>query len=374
LTNLYILIAEGAFCIRESLFIILIGGFAMNVRADMLREGWVIEKPIYSLSDVPIINSGKILTNEDIEIINAFLICDVEVQINKNVSNSASKEEKTAISSIEFVDIYLETIKKYKNHFNSWESGVTVNILEIRKILLPIIEYSYQDSTKKLFIPSITFKDDKEKIVHHSLLCTMLATMLATRLKYSKGDVIQIGISAALCNAGYAKYHFQSLVQLKNNTEYRSYPMHSYRMVEKIQFLRDQMKVAILQHQERLDGSGFPLKIKAKYINEFASILGVGTYYFDNVLDPNLTQNDFQFIEHLNKELFGKFHPRVIDVLKNLIIQYQLGDRVLLSNGVLGQIVYQSPVEITRPIIKVENSETVIDLAKDRTLYIQELL
>ena len=346
----------------------------MIVSVDMLKEGWVIDKPIYALSDVPIINTGKILTNEDIDIINAFLINEVDVQINKNVKSSNAKEEKLAISSIEFMDIYSEAIKKYKMHFSSWESGVTVNIVDFRKLLLPIIEYSNQDTTKKLFIPSITLKDEKDKIAHYSLACTMIAAMIATKLKYPKGDVIQIGISAALCIAGYAKYQFHTLIQIKNSPEYKNYPMHSYRMVEKIQFLRDQMKIAILQHQERLDGSGFPLKIKAKYINEFASILGASTYYVNTVLDVNHTQNDFQFIEHLKKECFGKFHPSVIETMGSLIIQYQLGDRVMLSNGVIGQIVYQSPTEITRPTIKVEDSEKVIDLTKDRTLYINELI
>jgi HD-GYP domain-containing protein (c-di-GMP phosphodiesterase class II) len=346
----------------------------MIVRVDMLQEGWIIDKPIHSLSDVPIINTGKILTNEDIDIINAFLINEVDVQINKNVKSSSAKEEKLAISSIEFMDIYSESIKKYKQHFSSWESGASINIVEFRKLLLPIIEYSNQDTIKKLVIPSITLKDEKDKIAHYSLLCTMIATMIATKLKYSKGDVIQIGISAALCNAGYAKYQFHSLTQIKNNPEYKNYPMYSYLMVEKIQFLRDQMKIAILQHQERLDGSGFPLKLKAKFINEFASILGASTYYVNIVLDANHTQNDFQFIEHLKKECFGKFHPSVIETMSSLIIQYQLGDRVMLSNGVLGQIVYQSPTEITRPTIKVENSEEVIDLTKDRSLYIKELI
>lgn len=347
----------------------------MRVSTEMLKEGWIVSKSILLNTENPFIEEGKILTKEDIEVIRAFLIKDIDVDlIDTNGDTNKLLEAKKEVTSLDFLKVYQDVIKVYRTHFISWESGVAVNIVDFRKAILPLIEYVQDPSVKKIPIPVISLKDDKDKIIHHSLLCTMLASLIAIKLNYPKGDIIQIGVSAALCNAGYAKYHFKTLTQLENNPDYKNHPMYSYRMVEKVQFLRDQMKIAILQHEERLDGSGYPLKLKATRITEYASILGASAYYFNKVLYSKESLNDFQTIEHLNKECFGKFHPSVIQALNNIVIKYQLGDRVLLSNGAVGQIVYLSPTEITRPIVKVENSENVINLAKERKIYIQEIL
>lgn len=341
----------------------------MKVRAEMLKEGWILSKPLHLNTENPIVDMGKALTNEDIAVIRAFLINEIEVEIAD--TNSSVPEKR---GSMEFHGMYQETMKLYRTHFSSWESGGPLNIIEFRKVLMPLIEYTQTNSIKKIPVPNVICKDDKDKIIHHSLLSTMLSSLIAQKLNYPKGDVIQIGVSAALCNAGFAKYHFKTINQLDNNPDYKNHPMYSYRMVEKVQFLRDQMKVAILQHEERLDGSGYPLKLKSKHINEYASILGACAYYFNKVLFSNESLNDFQIIEHLNKECFGKFHPSVIEAINSIVIHFQLGDRVMLSNGIIGQIVYRSTIEIARPTVKAENIDKVIDLTKDRKVFIQEIL
>jgi HD-GYP domain-containing protein (c-di-GMP phosphodiesterase class II) len=347
----------------------------MKVRAEMLKEGWILTQPVHANTEIPIVEMGKVLTKEDINFIQAFLIKEVEVDPDLDQKDSSNNNKnKGLVASVEFSKIYQKAMKLYRTHFISWESGGALNIVEFRKILIPLIEYVLNTTIKKIPKPKVTFKDDKDKAIHHSLLCTMFATLITQKLDYSKGDIIQIGVSAALCNAGFAKYHFKSIDQLESNPDYKNHPMLSYRMVEKVQFLRDQMKIAILQHEERLDGSGFPLKLKATHINEYASILGASAYYFNKVLFSKEYLNDFQIIEHINKECFGHFHPSVIESINHIVINYQLGDKVLLSNGVIGQIVYRSPNDITRPFVKTEHNDAVIDLAKDRKVYIQEVL
>lgn len=345
----------------------------MRVRAEMLQEGWILSKPVQLNTEYPIVEMGKELTKEDIEVIRAFLINEIEVELKQKDNNEMTSEISNT-NSVEFIKIYQDAMKMYKSQYASWESGVSLNIVEFRKVLMPLIDYIQNSQMKQIPIPSVTLKDDKDKIIHHSLLSTMLASLIALKLDYQKGDIIQIGVSAALCNAGFAKYQFKTIEELERKSDYKNHPTLSYRMVEKVQFLRDPMKIAILQHEERLDGSGYPLKLKSTHINEYASILGACAYYFNKVLFTKEHLSDFQVIEHLNKECFGKFHPSVIEAINQIVINIQLGDRVLLSNGIVGKVIYRSNVELTRPVIKDENSETVIDLMKERKVSIQEIL
>ena len=93
----------------------------------------------------------------------------------------------------------------------------------------------------------------------------------------------------------------------------------------------------MLTHHEQLDGSGFPLKVPAPE-------------YPPGWLDPELLMI---FTDHIS-------HNR---------IQHE----VLLSNDKTGQVVMNNKYNISRPLVKLENSQ-LIDSAKHLNLYIADIL
>ncbi|HSH45149.1 MAG TPA: HD domain-containing phosphohydrolase, partial [Longimicrobiales bacterium] len=57
--------------------------------------------------------------------------------------------------------------------------------------------------------------------------------------------------------------------------EIKKHPTYSYRMLEKNALVSTKVKLAVLQHHERMDGSGYPLGIKAQQIHPYARIVMV---------------------------------------------------------------------------------------------------
>src|SRR5699024_11121888 len=87
---------------------------------------------------------------------------------------------------------------------------------------------------------------------------------------------LQIGFAAILADIGLVK----SNIAINSHEADIRHPALSYEMIKDETTLTKHAKIAIVQHHERLDGTGFPLKIKAERIHPFARIIAVSDRYF----------------------------------------------------------------------------------------------
>lgn len=136
----------------------------------------------------------------------------------------------------------------------------------------------------------------------------------------------------------------------------------------------------ILYHHERLDGSGFP-KIKAgDEIPICAQIIGLCSRYDEEITVQHVPP--YMAIE----EIYGisglHFSSKVVEAFVNNIPVYPLGVMVRLSNKEVGIVANIRKNQGPRPIVKVffnrmnrPITETkIVDLSKERTLFIEEIL
>ena len=123
-------------------------------------------------------------------------------------------------------------------------------------------------------------------------------------------------------------------------------------------------------HHEMRDGSGYPLALKNDKIDPIASIVTVA-----NVYDEMTSKREyrdavcpFTVIENFEKEGIDKFDPNVIMTFLTNIVNTFISNRVLLSNGKSGDIIFINPDHLSRPVIKC--GMEFIDLAAKRELSI----
>ena len=98
-------------------------------------------------------------------------------------------------------------------------------------------------------------------------------------------DWFQIGLAGVLADSGMSRLNPNWLIKgteltIQEFKEMKKHPTYSYQLVENITALTKAAKLAILQHHERLDGSGYPLGVKADKIHPYAKIIAiVDTYH-----------------------------------------------------------------------------------------------
>ncbi len=81
----------------------------------------------------------------------------------------------------------------FKKEFLSWQSLAKVDIVKIRGIILPLVEEILNDRT--ILFDLNHYSNPKEYIYHHSVATGLICAVIAQKLGYDKGIILQMAIA-----------------------------------------------------------------------------------------------------------------------------------------------------------------------------------
>ncbi|MGG0656113.1 HD-GYP domain-containing protein [Rummeliibacillus pycnus] len=360
------------------------------VRVSDLRLGSIIAKDILANTQFPIIYKNTKVSREHIPVLKAFQISQVPVLSSSMKPEKTKQEENVVVSSEQgetiedryitpFEKKYRNVVEKFKMEFSNWESGSKVDITKIRTNILPLIDDALVNRERIFTLNELSSSSDY--IYHHSVAISLISAVIAQKMGYSKGDVIQIAIAGAVADCGMAKINKK--IRDKNGplTEYefkeiQEHPYYSLQMINGISILKSDMKIAVYQHHERLDGSGYPRGDKGNAISIYSHIIAVADVFHAMTCERvyRAKESTFKVLEMIRESEFGKFNIQVVQALITCVADLSLGTKVELSNGLEGSIVFANKTSATRPVVKLDGSDDIIDLAKNRSIYIERLI
>jgi HD-GYP domain-containing protein (c-di-GMP phosphodiesterase class II) len=357
-------------------------------QVDQVSEGTILLEDIMGRTQYPIVKKGTVLTHEHINVLKEFKIQTIDIELSTASLNPADSNEKGLDLQAEpfnhsynhvFSDLYDYAIRQYKNHFIQWQSGAPLKVESIREYLYPIIEFLEKDDSVLRNLHSFSIK--QEYIYHHAISVGILSGMLAKKMGYTKGQYLQSALAGCVANAGMARISPRLINKTADLTEeelkeIRNHPISSLKMVQNSPLLKAEGKLGVFQHHERLDGSGYPLGEKGKRIHTNAMIIAISDVYHALTTDRSYRKkrSPFQALEVIRVDHFGQFDMGVINALFSLIADLPIGTKVKLSNGKTGELLFKKPSALTRPLIKVILTNEIIDLEKNRSIYISEIM
>ncbi|WP_209125231.1 HD-GYP domain-containing protein [Alkalihalobacillus sp. BA299] len=358
----------------------------MKVKRNQLQEGCIVANDLTLLSNQPFIKKNTVLTQDLIEIINVFLVDVVDVKAKlvtgeRFTPKEIVEEDSESKTTIEepFIDMYLSAVQTYKKYFQGWQSGLKVNIGDIRKLFLPLIDKAIEHQSDILKLHHYSTKE--EYIYHHSVFVGILSALTAKSLNFTKAEWIQVGLAGLMADAGMSKIPSKTIKKngplLKEEyEEIKKHPINSYRMLKGLTGITDTVLLAVLQHHEREDGSGYPMRTQPEKIHAFSQMVAVADVYHAMTSERHYRakQSPFKVIEALTLEQFGKFQPSVVQALTNGLMRYSVGTQVRLSNGDIAEIVFINQQYITRPMVKLKGSNEIINLSTETLLYVEDIL
>lgn len=363
----------------------------MKIEVSKLKEGFIITESINGLTKNPIVPKNTIVTREIIDVLKAFQVKEVVVSSStvkkRNIKNhtiaTASDNQKTSKSvksrSVNFKFKYQETVNEYKREFMRWQSGSTVDINEIRKYIIPLFDHLEKEPAHILFLQNYV-GDEQEYIFHHAIAVGIISGYLAKRMNFNRADCNQVALAGCLSDCGMAKVNPAILSQRKLNRldlqEIRLHPTYSYKMLQSIPSLNNGVKLGVLQHHERIDGTGYPLKEKGERIHLYAKIIGIVDVYHalicNRIYKPRVSP--FQAIEIISREMFGQFDIKVLQTLTSCLMPLSINTKVKLSTDEVGKILFIDQRYPTRPVVQLLDSSSVINLKENSNIKIKELI
>lgn len=357
----------------------------MLVKTDFLVEGCILSKDIKGYMGHPIMNKKTILTSELIEVLKVFLIQEVSVEkmlidgerfIPKEIID---KELDDTEDSSDFITHYLKTVQTYKQLFKNWQAGSKVEVAIIRSSLIPLVVKALEEPSAILKLHHYSNKEDY--IYHHAISTGLIGALIAFKMKCELADIYQVALGGCLADCGMAKlapsiFNKATSLSLEENEEVQNHPISSYQMIKDSSIITDSVKLAVLEHHGRLDGSGYPHKMRAKTMHLFSKIIAVADVFHAMTSERvyRKKQPPFKVVEMILHDSFGQFDITVVQALLACFSSFAVGTKVKLNDGSIAEIMFINANSQTRPLVRLYDNGDIIDLGSNREIYIEEIL
>ncbi|RWZ54749.1 HD-GYP domain-containing protein [Halobacillus fulvus] len=358
----------------------------MRVHPSQLVTGCLITEDVMGKTSRPIVAKHTVVHPIHIEVLQKFMVGSVNVAGKLSDGSPfipderiEEETEKKVEASGPFHDQYMEAVQSYKKWFEDWRGGMPVDIHAIRQTMVPLLERVIESKWEVFLLHH--FSSSKDYIYHHSVAMGLITGYLAYKMDEDYGTWIQAGLAGMLSDSGMSRINPRLLekettLREAEFEEVKKHPTYSYRMVEHVPSLSPGAKLAVLQHHERLDGSGYPLGLPKDKLHPFSQIIAVSDMYHAMTSERmyRKKQSPFKVLEEIEKEQFGRHDHQIVQVFIKEMTDYGPGTGVLLSDGRKGNIVFVDSNQPIRPMVRMEEDEEILALSEHLDLYIEEVL
>ncbi len=375
------------------------------VRTLQLEEGMITALPVKTKDGQFVADAGVSLTHHLIAQINSCGIPSIEIQDDEPAAAEVPETSK-APEAAEAPNIpkgnaqnpaYSQRIKSSAG-FQRFQFEYTKAIDDLAKGLAPVISQSGafdKDMLCEIAFPLIdgvkssiemfdmlhNMRSVDDSIYAHSMNVGLISGIFGKWLKLPREEIQLLVLAGLLHDVGKAKIPPEVLNKPGKYTDeefalVKSHPKLSYGLLSAYpdDFLDPRVKLAALQHHERLDGSGYPQGLQGNDIDDFAMMIAVADVYdaMTAARSYRAPLCPFQVIAAFEKEGLQKYHPKyILKFLEKIANAYQK-NRILLNDGRAGDIIFLNK-QLSRPIVQLSDGSCV-DLSRTPNLSIQSLL
>lgn len=353
-----------------------------------LVPGMVTAEDIFTYNSQLIVAKNTVLTDKIITRLEFYSI--MSVRIDEEQSKPANAEPKKAPEEMSYSEQIQASadFKEFKSKFENSIDDLRGNINDIVEKGAPIDVKASLEQTSKVFETSKgnfsffsmlhNMRQYDDLTYTHMMNVSLICRVLAKWLNFSDEDVEMATLCGLFHDIGKLAIPDEIIKKPDKLTSHeysivKKHTIEGYNILTK-QDVSEQVKLSALMHHERCDGSGYPLGLKGNKIDKFAKIVAIADVYeamtaarvYRGPLCP------FIVIDIFEKEGLQRYETEyILCFLENVVLTY-MNNRVRLSDGREGDIVYINKNTLSRPLVKC--GDTFVDLQKEKELSIVEIL
>jgi putative nucleotidyltransferase with HDIG domain len=281
-----------------------------------------------------------------------------------------TKDEETCRQSIK------QAVDTSKELFHSIGRSRKIPLLEIRKEVLPAVHHLSEHTNVFQLFEFVKATD--EYTYQHNIAVGILSTLIGRWLNLTDEEISILSLAATLHDVGKVKIPLEILNKpgKLSGDEYalvKKHTVYGYELLKETIGLNQRVPLVALQHHERNDGNGYPFGLKQDRVDLFSKIVAVADI-FHAMSSKRPYHNPMPFheiVRQMRKGSFGELDPNIISVFLDNIVKKMIGERVVLTDGRVGEVVYLNPHNAECPLVKI--GDEFIDLSRHKDLYIKEI-
>ncbi|HWR41404.1 MAG TPA: HD-GYP domain-containing protein [Patescibacteria group bacterium] len=280
------------------------------------------------------------------------------------------KRTELTVEEKKFVNTYQDTVGKLHQAFDNVRFFKELPLQRMEELAGESIDQFVEQPNVINHLQLVRHQD--EYTFQHSINVSIIAGIIAKWMGFKGAELRQVVLTGLLHDIGKTQVPLeilnkpgkltpQEMAIMKRHTAF------GYDLLKKAE-VAPHVFLGALQHHERNDGTGYPLRVSHENIHEYARITAVADLY-DAMTSNRVYQKKrtpFVVIETLAREMFSALDPTICLAFLDNIRSYLMGGTVVLSNGQEGEIVYLDNFALSRIVVAITDGTFIrLDERKD---------
>lgn len=264
---------------------------------------------------------------------------------------SAAEEHQTAMKLIK------ASKASVRRMFNEARMGKAMNAEEALPLVKDIL--ASIDRSQGAITSLVRLKGKDEYTYMHSVAVCVLMTALARELGLSDEQTLQAGVAGLYHDIGKMAIPDEILSKPAALSEdefvvMRKHAEFGHAILSRSKKMDEICLDVCLHHHEKIDGTGYPHKMKGNEISLFAKMGAVCDVY-DAVTSHRPYRAGWEpgVTLHRMAQWTGHFDPHILNAFIKCIGIYPIGSLVKLKSGRLAVVVDHCPTSLLTPVVKV---------------------
>jgi HD-GYP domain-containing protein (c-di-GMP phosphodiesterase class II) len=349
----------------------------VEIPVDKLKDGMIVGKSIEDRLGRHLIESGTIVNKYARAELTNYGIKTVLIKVENQTRSSLSPAAEFAVKELRRPDpstvILGTTVKKRISqgieliYQNPDKHEVAKAASGITDELMKAIE-----SNDAVALNINALKCSDEYTFKHSVDVATISMVIAKRQGKSSKEIFEIGMAGLLHDIGKTRVPPEILNKPARLTpeEFEVMKKHStfsYEIVSENHEIPVDVKLGMLQHHEKMDGSGYPYGATADHIHPYAKIITVADIY-----DALVTERPYKKGKSPREAvemLMAMTEELDLDAMQSfmqMMILYPVDSLVQLSNGETARVVQRNANLLLRPVVVGIETGNVYDLGSSK--------
>jgi len=345
----------------------------VKVLAANLVPGMTLAHPVYDFHGQFLLQKGTILTESYIKALQNRCILTVYAE------GVAIPDDFITHQHEEVLD---ETIRAnaFASIQNLFEKGDAVAVKAVAASVESIMR---ELMAGKIALGALTEISSADAYAYaHAVDVCILSLETGIALKYEKNKLLKLGVGCMLHDLGEIKTPIEILSKPGELThdEYeilKKHPRDGYYFAKSLQADLDESSALIIyRHHERYDGSGYPLGLAGKGLDEMSLICAIAEVY-SSMTATRAYQKAVginEVYEYLMAAGYSIAGQRVLDAFLHCVTPFPEGSMVLLSTGEIGVVTQTNHGMPLRPKVYITARKQMIDLSGELSVTILKMI
>ncbi len=342
-----------------------------KVGINQAQEGMKLAADVVSDYGVILIPEGAVLTERTIRCLRNWDVNMVYIaEEQENVVRDRRKWHEQVKKH------YRQTTERVMDLMEGLKGAQFLEVEEVREVAEELVKYANDVYSVKL----LTEVKDKDYYTYqHSINVGIYTSLLGRWLGYEKSNMENLSLAGLLHDIGKTQIPEAILnkpgpLSRKEFAVMKRHPLYSYELLKHQQEIPQEVKLAVLQHHERINGNGYPFGLKGNKIQRLSQVVSV-VDIFDAITSTRVYKErecPFAAVEELRRKCFEDLDPEIAYTFFERITEFFVGSTVIFDDGTQGEIIFLNRHDPTRPLVKVE--DRFLDLAQNPDKEIVDVL